>query len=115
MNRTPVDFFDVRPGDIVTFRIGARDTQSAPGEAASFRLSPCDFIEAWRETRDLPTEPGSVIHVYQAHGVRPESPVVAVLDDLGIWECAAKAGGHYSLLPGRIEDWRPLTLTEATP
>lgn len=74
------------------------------------------FVSATRTVPDLPTEPGSVIHVYEARGKRFEKPVLAVLDELGRdWFTPISVDGYFWHSPDHITDWRNVEITEVQP
>ena len=139
MNTTTItitDREDLRPGDVATFEYVRRDGTAHPftgplwtqeGQNLTIGGYPVRFsdgewsryyrfVSATRTVPDLPTEPGSIIHVYESRGERFEKPVLAVLDELKKdWFTPTAVDGYYWHHPEHIIDWRNVEIVEMQP
>lgn len=133
---TITDRDDLRPGDNATFEYvdfagvghpntgplwaGGLNSLLVGGDTVRFQDRTWStyfrFVSATRTVPDLPTEPGSVIHVYEVRGKRFEKPVLAVLDELGRnWLTSSRIWDLHWHAPEDIADWRPVEVTEVQP
>lgn len=119
----------LRVGDVATFAYAGHEftgrlwTEGGKtlyvGDAlvryTSGNSGPYEFVRATREVPDLPTEPGSLIHIVRLTDAEPfDKPLAALLMNNGQWVTLAPIGKHHTwLISEQIAEWTPAKVVPA--